>query len=455
VIPTIRTTELGDEASEGHTDHSDVAGVAHLAVVSHFTPGSVEKRPDWRALRASAGPGRPEKTGDWEKATRYTLSPMRACRLTLVISSLAAGGAERVMSLLASHWAQAGHTVTLITMASPADDHYPVDSRVRRIDLTPSWNGWRHLSAFHRNAKLCRLLRHSVLATEPDAVVSFIDKINMCVLTSMLATGIPVVISERTDPRCHRLGPGWSWLRRALYPLADVLVVQTPTVERWAADFLPAKKVQIIPNPVVVPTAPSAPPEKCGNSVIAVGRLSREKGFDLLLDGFARSRLPNAGWHLTILGDGPERAALQTQAATLGLTACTRFPGVVTDPFAWLRQADIFVLSSRFEGFPNVLLEAMACGLAVIAFDCESGPRAIVRHDCDGFLVSPEDVDELAGALDALAADEELRRRLGAAACRVVERYALPDVAAEWETLLGEVIERRRGRHAERTAHEG
>jgi GalNAc-alpha-(1->4)-GalNAc-alpha-(1->3)-diNAcBac-PP-undecaprenol alpha-1,4-N-acetyl-D-galactosaminyltransferase len=380
---------------------------------------------------------------------------MHARRLTLVISSLAAGGAERVMSMLASHWALAGHTVTLITIASPADDHYPVDSRVRRIDLTPSGRGWRRLSALYSNAKLCRLLRQSVLATEPDAVVSFIDKINMCVLTSLLATGIPVVISERTDPRCHRLGPGWSWLRRALYPLADVLVVQTPAVERWAARVLPAKKVRVIPNPVVVPAAQSAPGAKRGHRVIAMGRLSREKGFDLLLDGFARSRLPTSGWHLTILGDGPERVALQAQAAALGLKECTRFTGVVTDPFLWLREADIFVLSSRFEGFPNALLEAMACGLAVIAFDCESGPRAIVRHDRDGLLVSPEDVDALAGALDALAADEELRRRLGAAARRVVDRYALPDVAAAWETLIGEVIERRRGRRAERTAHAG
>jgi GalNAc-alpha-(1->4)-GalNAc-alpha-(1->3)-diNAcBac-PP-undecaprenol alpha-1,4-N-acetyl-D-galactosaminyltransferase len=367
-------------------------------------------------------------------------------RLTLVISSLAAGGAERVMSILASRWAQAGHAVTLITIAPVAGDHYTLDSRVQRIDLSLSWKRGRGLGALRSDATLCWLLRDAVRVTKPDVVVSFMDKINLCVLISLLATRIPVVISERTDPRRHRLGAGWRWLRRALYPLADVLVVQTQTVERWATDFLPARKVRVIPNPVVVPAAHSAPPVKGGNSVIAMGRLGREKGFDLLLDAFARSQLPTAGWHLTILGDGPERAALQTQAAAFGLTPSTRFAGVVADPFLWLRRADIFVLSSRFEGFPNALLEAMACGLAVIAFDCESGPRAIVRPDHDGLLVPAEDVGALSKALETLASDEALRRRLGDAACRVVDRYALRDVGAEWDALLAGVIERRRRR---------
>ena len=371
---------------------------------------------------------------------------MMPYRLTLVIPSLAAGGAERILSLLAGQWADAGHTVTLITIAPAAADHYAMDPRVRRIDLGPSSTVRGPLRTLRANAGRCRSLRRAVLATTPDAVVSFIDQANVLVLTSLLATRIPVVISERTDPRCHRLARSWRWLRRSLYPLAAGLVVQTPAVERWATGMLPARKVRVIPNPVVIPATPPSPTARRGNTVIAMGRLSTEKGFDLLLDGFARSRLSAAGWHLVILGDGPERGALQTRAAALGIAGCTRFLGVVTDPVLWLRQADIFVLPSRFEGFPNALLEAMACGLAVAAFDCESGPRAIVRPDHDGVLVPAEDVGALSKALEMLAFDEGLRRRLGEAACHVVDRYSLRDVVAQWEALLEGVIERRRPR---------
>jgi glycosyltransferase involved in cell wall biosynthesis len=367
-------------------------------------------------------------------------------RLTLVIPSLGAGGAERILSLLAGQWAGAGHTVTLITIAPAGADHHALDPRVRRIDLGPSGAArgpWRTLRI---NAGRCGSLRRAVLATAPDAVVSFIDQVNVLVLASLLATGIPVVISERTDPRCHRLGRSWRWLRRSLYPLAANLVVQTEAVERWAVDVVPARKVRVIPNPVVTPASSPAPTARRGDTVIAMGRLSTEKGFDLLLHGFARSRLPASGWHLVILGDGPERGALQARARGLGIAGCTRFTGVVTDPVFWLRQADIFVLPSRFEGFPNALLEAMACGLAVAAFDCESGPRAIVRPDHDGVLVPAEDVDALAKTLETLAFDEALRRRLGDAASRVVDRYALGDVVAKWDALLADVIERRRRR---------
>jgi glycosyltransferase involved in cell wall biosynthesis len=364
-------------------------------------------------------------------------------RLTLVIPSLAAGGAERVASLLADRWVERGHAVTLITLAAAGEDHYAVDPRIRRIDLGRAWQVSGPARALRANVKLRGLLRRAVLAGEPDCVVSFIDEVNVRTLTALVGTGIPLVISERTDPRRHHRTWTWRWRRRLLYPFADALVVQTAAVERWAAETLHARTVRVIPNPVSPPPPASGFPRRAP-TVIAVGRLGVEKGVDLLLEAFARSGLPGHGWRLQIVGDGRERPALERRALAPDLAGHVEFTGVTRDIFRLLSQAAVFALPSRFEGFPNALLEAMACGLAVVAFDCDSGPRAIVRHGHDGLLVPPEDVAALSRALDTLAADEALRGRLGAAARGVVDRYGIDDVAAQWERLVDQVVARRR-----------
>jgi glycosyltransferase involved in cell wall biosynthesis len=148
---------------------------------------------------------------------------------------------------------------------------------------------------------------------------------------------------------------------------------------------------------------------------------------------------------LVILGDGPERDALQRRAAELGLKDAVLMPGVVKLPEQWLQHAELFVLSSRFEGFPNALLEAMQCGLPVAAFDCPSGPAEIVRHEHTGLLVSAGDVAALAAAIARLAGDEDLSRRLGReAAADVASRFSLQHIASMWEELLSDVTGRTR-----------
>ena len=172
--------------------------------------------------------------------------------------------------------------------------------------------------------------------------------------------------------------------------------------------------------------------------VLAIGRLNEQKGFDLLLDAFCRSGLARAGWRLVILGEGPERPALQQQATTLGIADAVALPGFV-EVGQWLKRADIFVLSSRYEGFPNALLEAMQMQRACISFDCPSGPRDLIENDRDGLLVPPRDVAALSEALQCLAADPALRSRLGAEASKVGERFSAASVYAKWLDLIDSV----------------
>ena len=371
----------------------------------------------------------------------------------LLVSSLGGGGAERVISELASFLCDCGYPVTLTTLEGEGEDFYGLDPRVRRTRANIMWNSSGVVQQIVNTFRRLSIIRHAVRAAKPDVVVSFIDMTNVRALAALIGTSIPVVVSERTDPRHHRIGRAWETLRRLTYPLAARVVVQTDGVRDWAQGVFRRAKIDMIPNAVRAFSAvPAYRPAQmpAGPTIVAMGRLSDEKGFDLLLDAFAQSRLAANGWSLVVLGEGPKRSALSEQAVRLGVSAQVLLPGRTREPEAWLKHADIFALSSRYEGFPNVLIEAMQCGAASVAFACDSGPSAIISDGVDGLLVANQDVSALALALRRLADDAPLRHRLGRAASRVVERYSREAVYGQWRQLCEDVVAERKGLCASR-----
>ena len=167
-----------------------------------------------------------------------------------------------------------------------------------------------------------------------------------------------------------------------------------------------------------------------------MGRLAQQKGFDLLIEAFSRIANRHPQWSVKILGEGPARASLKRLIAEKGLSGRVVLAGWEPDPVSVLKQSDLFVLSSRFEGFPNALLEAMACGLPSISFDCPSGPAEIIRDTIDGLLVPAEDVEALASTMDRVLGDESLRQRLSAEAVHVVDRFSVEQYFANWDAVL-------------------
>ena len=167
-----------------------------------------------------------------------------------------------------------------------------------------------------------------------------------------------------------------------------------------------------------------------------MGRLARQKGFDLLIEAFSRIANQHPQWSVKILGEGPARASLKRLIAEKGLNGRVVLAGWEPDPDFVLKQSDLFVLSSRFEGFPNALLEAMACGLPSISFDCPSGPAEIIRDTIDGLLVPAEDIEALANTLDRVLGDDSLRQRLSAEAVHVVDRFSAERYFANWDAVL-------------------
>ena len=363
-------------------------------------------------------------------------------RLTWTIPSLAGGGAEHVLSRLANHFAETGDQVTIITLdnAPPA---YPLHPEITRVGLDLMRDSSHLLQAIWRNLRRVRVLRQAIAASRPDCIISFIDQMNILTLLSCRRTPLPVIISERVDPRFHTLGKSWNRLRRRTYPSASTLVVQTAAVANHFRELDHCPPVVVIPNGIAprpsrencseLPEFESTDPRKW---IVAMGRLTPQKGFDLLIAAFARlaDRFPD--WSLLIPGEGPELGALRWQISQARLSNRIRLPGWVPNPECLLSRSEFFVLSSRYEGFPNVLLEAMACGLPAVSFDCPSGPAEIVRDGIDGLLVPAEGVTQLAAAMQRLMEDEPTRRRMGKQARDVATRYSEQRMFARWEELI-------------------
>jgi glycosyltransferase involved in cell wall biosynthesis len=360
-------------------------------------------------------------------------------RLLLVVSSLGPGGTERVVATLAGAWAARGHGVTIATLSdAAAAPFYGLHPAVGHLPLGVARDSAHLPAALANNVRTVRALRRLFAGRRPDVVVSFGDTTNVACLAAAAGLRIPVVVAERCDPRLTPANPAWRALRRAAYPLAATVVAQTQAAASWFRAG-GVRRVAVIPNPVALPVRAGAAADPWPGGaplLLGVGRLVAQKGFDLLVGAFARVAPGFPDWRLLILGEGPERARLESLAARPGLAERVRLPGVSADPAPAYRRASLFALPSRFEGFPNALVEAMACGLPVVAADCPSGPAEIVRHGVDGLLVPAGDEAALAAALARLMADPGARRALGDAARGVTERFSLERVLGLWDAVL-------------------
>jgi glycosyltransferase involved in cell wall biosynthesis len=381
-------------------------------------------------------------------------------RITLIISTLTGGGAERVATTMANYWAAKGWEVTILTTDFGSESPcYGLHPSVSHVDLSsPRFRG--HPEESQASARLDDLMhdcsrperavlipeaahilrmRRAIVSTSPDAAISYIDRTNICVLVAIRGLGVPVIVSEQCDPNNSSLGAGWELLRRRLYPEARYVAVLTAESLGYFSS-LAHMRGRIIPNaltPAVFAHCDEVPQQRHGKTLMAMGRLAHEKGFDLLLSAFAVVATKHRDWTLEILGEGPIRAYLLSCIQKHGLEERVLMSGFTRRPFDAMRRADLFALSSLDEGFPNVLLEAMACGLPVVSFDCPSGPRHIIRNGVDGVLVPPRDAKAMAAALDHLMGDEAERKRLASKAREVVERFGVAKVMSMWEELIG------------------
>ena len=363
---------------------------------------------------------------------------MRNKRILFCINSLDPGGAERVACILCNGLAKAGYDVILLLdqSADPGKCIYPLDPKIQ-IEKTPP-------EKFSGGLLLLWEKRRNFLRYKADCIISFLWDMNVAIAMSLNFCKTPVILSERCDMNYDLR----SFNRRGLFLLRrgfrhlNALVLQTEAIKKLmiqAPWSIPEKLIRVIPNPVRQFQVRKELPKYNYPRIIAIGRLTPQKGFDLLLAAFAEVAKKFPEWQLDIFGQGSLREELEKQRDQLGLKSRVHFPGITRDAYAELARSDIFVLSSRFEGFPNVLLEAMAAGVAVIAADCKFGPGEIVDNENNGLLIPPENIPALTQALKRLMSDAELRGKLGSAARSDQERYAEEKIVKRWINLIEEV----------------
>ena len=353
------------------------------------------------------------------------------------------GGAERVAALLCNHWADSGFEVILMpTFSGRGTCVYKLNHGVRiefladrvKLGKNPFLGKIRRLLA----------LRQAILEYKPDVIVSFLSDVNIATLIATYFLKFPVVVSERIYPPSLPCGVFMNMLRRITYPRAKAVVMQTGKGFDWLSENCPGSNGCVIANPIVFPL-PSTEPHKDPLSVIkndrkliiAVGRLEKQKGFDILIDAYARLAEDFPDWDMVVLGEGSEREQLEEQIKRKGLSSRFCLPGRVGNTGDWYARADFFVMSSRFEGFPNVLVEAMAYGLPAVSFDCDTGPEDIIVNEVNGILVSPDEGEKgLSSSMIEMIRDDMKRKRMAESSKLVRRHFSITQIAKHWNNIL-------------------
>ena len=416
--------------------------------------------------------------------------------LSLVLPHLGAGGAQKVAVLAAEHFQQAGYRVELITLLPDQEVLHEVPLGVDHIDLGASLNQamaqqcrWRRV--LHRwSARVCVSLagpslfgsitprvgsdwiqrwmlwccrgivgpRADLLTGHwrqhpPRRVLSFLSKTNLAACLALWSEEAHLVVSERNDLRRDVLPAEWRALRPLLFQRADVVTANAQGTLDSLRAVASSQRLMLLPNPLPrVAEGPSNVGQNTG--FLTIARAVHQKGLDRLIEAFAgladlsEFTLPESNrsgstrsdstdsWSLTLVGDGPERVALEALADQCAVRHRIRFLGHCHDVRSELAAAAVFVLPSRKEGVPNALLEAMAAGLAVIVNDASPGPLEFVTHDQNGLVVSQDDAAALARAMLRLQNDPQLRTRLGLAAQERLKTQDWPVLEPIWKAAL-------------------
>jgi len=361
-----------------------------------------------------------------------------------VVSAMNMGGTQRVVSILCNHWSQNGYVVTLIsTYTGEKKDHYQVSKDVvlKYLSKSPYFPKNKTWDLFWKLIHLRKLIK----SLNPYKVISFLTRINIASALSTIRIKSSLIICERTWPPFLTLNNNYFWMYRVLFKGVDRIIVQTDKSKSWLNHNFPNSNVTVIPNPIVYPLPiqnnrlvhPDSVILKNKKVILASGRMHKVKQFDVLIRVFSQLKYKYTDWDLVILGDGEEKDSLEQMLFDLEISDRVYFPGSVGNMCEWYKRADLFVLSSILEGFPNVLLEAMAYGLPCISFDCDTGPRDMIQDGVNGILVNPKEKElGLSNAINKMISNEKFRSNIANNSILLRDKYSVSNIMQKWDNIL-------------------
>ncbi len=331
------------------------------------------------------------------------------------------GGIERVTSVVANELSARGYHVGIVCLQK-GKPYFPLNKSVELLYVEGS-----------RLMRLCNL-KGLYKKQSPDVVV-FLG-------SHRLLTNIPAAKGFRNITWEHfNTNINWHPFHKISRWLGAKYSNRIVTLTQRDADnykkLFNAQNAICIPNPITINGV--VPSDRRQKIVLAVGRLASQKGFDMLIDAWAKVDGRKDGWRLRIVGSGSHRKRLLVQIAQNGLADSVEIIPATPNISELYQSSALMVMSSRYEGLPLVLIEAMAYGLPIVSFDCDTGPSQIIEHNKTGLLVEPNNIDLLASSLDKMMSDKGLQTQCAANALQSVERFSTKNIIDQWEQLFVEL----------------
>ncbi len=352
-------------------------------------------------------------------------------KLLFVIYSIYGGGAEKQMQYLLKYIDRGKFEPHLAVFHLTGKENKVVPADIPVYDLSTAVRP----ASFFLFFKLIGLIKK----IKPDRILSFMWGVNLISILAGKLTGIKLIVSERTFMPLDIKKYSFQALRRQLisflYRKANRITAVSNDVKRALIDYfsLPEEKIKVIYNGLDIKKIHAEMNEYCssfGRYVLGCGRLEKEKNFDLIL----QAMLGIPGLKLVILGEGSLRKELAKKAEKLGVELV--LPGHIENPYPWMRKAEVFILTSRYEGSPNVLLEAMACKIPVVSVDCPGGIREIIENGRNGIIVPQGNKNELISAIRGILKNSEFAKKLSEKALGTVKKFDMLNMVKKYEEIL-------------------
>lgn len=347
-------------------------------------------------------------------------------KISFFIGGMRRGGAERVISILANEYCSRGWDVDIVLLLQHAVE-YELDSRIHIVDITKKSGGYAKNVGYWLKG-----IRRYLKERKPDRVVSFVGRINALVLTASIGLKLPIIVSERNDPKNDGRGAAMQWYCNRIYRRARTIVYQNEHEKSCFAKSLEGKGV-IVPNPINVAAKRSG---ERSPIVATAGRLSEQKNHAMLVSAMARVHATHPNVKCRIYGEGNLREALQAQIKELGLQDIVTLEGNVSDIHVRLAACSVFAMTSNFEGLSNALIEAMMVGLPCITTDYP-GANELISHEENGLVIPMNDADALAESIIKLIENREgCADQLAENGQRFAERFRAEVVLEQWHGVI-------------------
>lgn len=354
--------------------------------------------------------------------------------IAFVIGKLSSGGAERVISTLSNEFINR-FNVTIITL----EESLPFYALHKEVNVVSCYHQIKKPSNFFDSIKLNYNLvkRISQIAKDHkiDLLIGFITSANIITTIAAKLNRIPCIISERNNPLMNNVPRFWALLRTYVYPMANRLVLQTNGVKKIYLKKIRANKLVVLPNPIAsgLSQLRKFDTEK-KKIILTVGRLIEDKCHKDLIEAFGA--INPKGWKVQIIGDGNYKQKLIKIIEENNLSNKVEILSKIKNIDSYYNQASIFVFTSKTEGFPNALLEAMHFGVPTISTDCNFGPSDLIEDGVNGNLIPVGDKELLTKKLSTLIEDKELQKQFSKNAIGSTEKYISANVAKQWEALI-------------------